>query len=610
MAGITSTQYIPKYEVGQFDDSPADKDYEQGDRSNYGQEFGLDENGVTSANSDENIDFYEEVEEDFEDYFEDELNDNEEWDNASGDFTKHYNRLRQQLQPNLSGVSTVANVGQRSITSPARTGGPQSSGGSSDVRRKKEMEDQMKTLSKYASRIHIVDDLPTDGLSISVSNDIKKSSKKAQGEKNKHSDKSDRATTEQVLDPRTRIILFKMINRNVIYEINGCISTGKEANVYHALTEDGNHRAIKVYKTSILVFKDRDRYVTGEFRFRRGYSKHNPRKMVKLWAEKEMRNLKRLWQAGIPCPEPLVLRLHVLVMGFLGDKNGWAYPRLKDAIIGSEKYPELYYHLVKNMRTMYHTCRLVHADLSEYNLLYNARTLYIIDVSQSVEHDHPHALEFLRKDCTNVTEYFRKKGVRVMSVRELFDFITDINIGMEDDMVESELDKIQERLASQSLSEPLTDEQLQKEKVDEEVFKRSYIPRTLDDVIDAERDLIYRKITGITIEDKKLDEEEVTRVPPIITADKVNDEKGRDETISQESNEIDSEDSQDEDSDEEKDEQLFKKQLRGKRNEDKDAKKARKKLTKEEAKEKRTHKIPKAVKKRKIKTTSGKKSNK
>lgn len=31
--------------------------------------------------------------------------------------------------------------------------------------------------------------------------------------------------------------------------------------------------AVKIYKTSILVFKDRDRYVTGEHRFRRGYCK-------------------------------------------------------------------------------------------------------------------------------------------------------------------------------------------------------------------------------------------------------------------------------------------------------------------------------------------------
>jgi len=97
----------------------------------------------------------------------------------------------------------------------------------------------------------------------------------------------------------------------------------KKANVYHAITEDGEHRAIKIYKTSILVFKDRDRYVSGEYRFRNGYSKHNPRKMVKVWAEKEMRNLKRLWNAGIPCPEPLMLRMHVLLMTFIGDKNGW-----------------------------------------------------------------------------------------------------------------------------------------------------------------------------------------------------------------------------------------------------------------------------------------------
>lgn len=40
-------------------------------------------------------------------------------------------------------------------------------------------------------------------------------------------------------------------------------------------------------------FRDRDRYVQGDYRFRHGYCKHNPRKMVKTWAEKEMRNLIR-----------------------------------------------------------------------------------------------------------------------------------------------------------------------------------------------------------------------------------------------------------------------------------------------------------------------------
>ena len=127
----------------------------------------------------------------------------------------------------------------------------------------------------------------------SVSTELRESNRKAENNRFKVVDKSDRATVEQVLDPRTRMILFKMLSQSYLYEINGCISTGKEANVYHGKTETGEERAIKVYKTSILVFKDRDRYVSGEFRFRHGYSKHNPRQMVKIWAEKEMRNLKR-----------------------------------------------------------------------------------------------------------------------------------------------------------------------------------------------------------------------------------------------------------------------------------------------------------------------------
>lgn len=132
----------------------------------------------------------------------------------------------------------------------------------------------------------------------------------------KTKDKADRATAEQVMDPRTRMILFKLLNRGTLKQIDGCISTGKEANVYHAIGgEDNEQFAIKIYKTSILVFKDRDKYVSGEFRFRRGYCRHNPRKMVRTWAEKEVRNLQRLRMADLNVPEPKLLKSHVLVMG-------------------------------------------------------------------------------------------------------------------------------------------------------------------------------------------------------------------------------------------------------------------------------------------------------
>ena len=296
-------------------------------------------------------------------------------------------------------------------------------------------------------------------------------------------DKSDRATVEQVLDPRTRLILFKWLNRNIIHSIHGCISTGKEANVYHAISSDNTPLAIKIYKTSILTFKDRDRYVSGEFRFRHGYSKHNPRKMVKVWAEKEMRNLKRLVAAGIPCPHPLLLKSHVLLMQFLGDAHGTAYPKLKDASIPAAKYPHLYRQLILSMRILFHSCKLVHADLSEYNLLYGNKTLYIIDVSQSVEHDHPQALAFLRMDCHNVSEFFRKHNVLVLPLRQLFDFITDVSLGTRLDDLKPHLDALLDHIATRSLEQQCKDEQQDK------VFKHAFIPQSLDMVIDIERDL-------------------------------------------------------------------------------------------------------------------------
>merc|ERR1711990_902497 len=266
---------------------------------------------------------------------------------------------------------------------------------------------------------------------------------------NRRKDKSQRATTEQVLDPRTRLILQKMLQRQLLKEIHGCISTGKEANVYHAMTESGEHRALKVYKTSILVFKDRAKYMTGEFRWQK-YCKGNPRKMVATWAEKEMRNLGRLNSASIPSPRPLELRSHVILMEFIGD-DGIPAKLLKDCVSSISKISKwisYYVEVVKHMRTMYQVCKLVHGDLSEFNILLHKGVLYIIDVSQSVEHDHPFALDFLRFDCRNINLFFSKQKVKVPSVRELFEFIVETNIT--DQNIDEYIDKIMTRALERS----------------------------------------------------------------------------------------------------------------------------------------------------------------
>ena len=98
---------------------------------------------------------------------------------------------------------------------------------------------------------------------------------------------------------------------------------------------------------------------------------------------------------------------NVLLMEFVGE-NGWPAPRLKDVELSKKSYERVYLDRVRTLREMYQRCRLVHGDLSEYNLLYHRKEVWMIDVSQSVEIDHPNALYFLRSDCKNVSDYFSK----------------------------------------------------------------------------------------------------------------------------------------------------------------------------------------------------------
>ncbi|KAL4939631.1 hypothetical protein BDV06DRAFT_198518 [Aspergillus oleicola] len=508
----------------------------------------------------------EEDDEYYDDIFEEEL-DTEDFNSSDpADLTKAYNRQRKTNE-----LAADPNAPKWTY--------PKTNTQKPTVNTYASVDDEIKSLTRHAANIKL--DNVQSGLA-------------TRGDRG--GDRADRATSEQVLDPRTRMILLQMINRNIVSEIHGCLSTGKEANVYHAMLQPEDdfdappiHRAIKVYKTSILVFKDRDKYVTGEFRFRQGYNKSNNRAMVKVWAEKEMRNLRRIHAAGIPSPEPINLRLHVLVMGFVGNSKGVAAPRLKDVEFDipepEAKWRELYVEMLSYMRVMYQTCHLVHADLSEYNTLYHKNKLYVIDVSQSVEHDHPRSLEFLRMDIKNVSDFFRRKGVEIIPEKVVFEFIISATGPT---TVSDELREAVEKL--------FTIEAEAGDEVDTAVFRQQYIPQTLEQVYDFERDaekvhagegsdLVYRDLLA---QEKK---------------------PGADDEAESDSNvsggvSVDGSGSEDEE-DEEKD-PFEKKQPRGKRHEDKDTKKEHKNKVKEEKREKRANKMPKHLKKKLVSSSSKK----
>lgn len=390
-------------------------------------------------------------------------------------------------------------------------------------------------------------------------------------------DKANRATVEQVLDPRTLRFLGKIINKGIISRINGCISTGKEANVYHGDHEDPSvtdrEYAVKIYKTSILVFKDRERYVDGEFRFRNTKNQSNPRKMVKVWAEKEFRNLKRLHSNGIPCPEPIELRSHVLVMEYLTKGNAQPSPKLKDHPFKDVDEIVFYYQqMLIYMRRMYQRCRLVHADLSEYNSIVHNDKLYIIDVSQSVEPEHPMALDFLRMDIRNVNDFFSRKKINVYPERLLFKFITepDLNMESEDDL------QLRDYLNGFPLKSELEDAN-----VDDEIFRSLHLVRSLNNL--DERDF------------EKFQEGKVDTLIDLVPK---NEEESEEES-EYSSEEEDSDESSSDEEDEGEEKKMRKtREMKGKKFEDKEEKKARKQAAKEAKAEKRKSKMKKHVKKK------------
>lgn len=218
------------------------------------------------------------------------------------------------------------------------------------------------------------------------------------------------ATAAMGLDNQSIIALFKMVNNQILEQVNGIVSTGKEAIILHADCDPSyegdldlpKEVAIKIFKTTLNEFKQRDRYIKDDYRFKDRFSKQNNRTVISMWAEKEMHNLLRMKSVGIRVPDVIALRKHMLIMTFLGE-NMVAAPKLKDVQLSDANAIIAYEQTVEMMGILFNEAKLVHADLSEYNILWHKEECWFIDVAQSVEPAHPSALEFMMRDCGNIS---------------------------------------------------------------------------------------------------------------------------------------------------------------------------------------------------------------
>ena len=218
-------------------------------------------------------------------------------------------------------------------------------------------------------------------------------------------DSNERKTVEEVFDKATNFALHELIARGELSYLNGVVRAGKEARVYWGVTADGSPRAVKIYLTASAEFKKRMRYVAGDKRFQQ--LPGSIRQMIRLWVQKEYKNLRLAAEAGIRVPEPFAFNENIIVMEFIGNPPAPA-PIFAEAEVDAADYK----WTMKMIRQLYKKADLVHADLSEYNVFKPApKERVLFDMGSAVLSSHPESKELLLRDITNMVRFFKKRGV-------------------------------------------------------------------------------------------------------------------------------------------------------------------------------------------------------
>jgi len=213
-------------------------------------------------------------------------------------------------------------------------------------------------------------------------------------------------TYDEVFDHQNLEIIYRLMTRGHIKVLECPISTGKEANVYKAKTEDG-FAAVKIFRTSTSTFRSFTDYIDGDRRFNRIDRSH--RGIIYPWARKEFINLDVMRNNRIRVPSPRIVMKNILVMDYISYEGAPA-PQLRILKATDDEWASMWKWVLKTVKALFEKCELVHADLSEYNILYDGKPI-LIDAGQAVHITHPSARQFLERDMRIISHFFEKKGI-------------------------------------------------------------------------------------------------------------------------------------------------------------------------------------------------------
>lgn len=184
------------------------------------------------------------------------------------------------------------------------------------------------------------------------------------------------------------------------------LGIGKESDVYDALTATGMRVAVKFHRIGRTSFRQTRRqrvYVAGRRHISWLYES-------RLAAEREFGALQRLHAAGVAVPEPITSSRHVIVMEVVVGAELADYyqlPRPRAVLL----------EILRNVRLAYVEAKLVHADLSEYNVVITPNErICLIDWPQCLEVGQDDWKVYLGRDVQNILRFFKRKfSVRLSS---------------------------------------------------------------------------------------------------------------------------------------------------------------------------------------------------
>ena len=210
--------------------------------------------------------------------------------------------------------------------------------------------------------------------------------------------------------------ILKMLNTGKLKELNGVVKAGKESRVYHGLTSRGEEVAVKIFLTTSNIFRQgRLKYIRGDPRFKD--IPHDTRSLVDQWALKEFKNLELATSVELSVPKPLFVERNVILLQFIG-KGAIPAPHLRE--VDLQAPASWYNRIVDMLKTLYNRAKLVHGDLSEYNILVPNGYPVLIDFAQAVTTEHPEAKEFLERDVENLNHYFNSLKVKTRPFGKIF----------------------------------------------------------------------------------------------------------------------------------------------------------------------------------------------